>query len=128
MKKETFIANLNFVRIQTRNLYIALLKNDIKFADDVLSDIDDSVLNLRGDTEQLYKALDDREEYINDQKRYIEKLEEMLRKAKMHMCTANGIYGLCSERLTDPENPDSPMWKDFAPDELTRTGLLEEDD
>ena len=106
MKKETFIANLNFLRIQVRNLYIALLKNDIKFADDVLSDIDDSVLDLRGDTEHLYKALDESEEHIEDQAREIENLRDQIHSQQetIHILS-----------LTDE-------------DELTRTGLLEEDE
>lgn len=57
MKKETIDKNLKFVRLQVRNLYIAVLKEDYDAADDVMAEIDDSVFGLLDDVEQIFKAL-----------------------------------------------------------------------
>ena len=57
MKKETIDKNLKFVRLQVRNLYIAVLKEDYDAADDVMAEIDDSVFSLLDDVEQIFKAL-----------------------------------------------------------------------
>ena len=57
MKKETIYDNLKYVRLQIRNLYIAVLKEDYDAADDVIEEIDDSIQSIADDVEELYNAL-----------------------------------------------------------------------
>ena len=56
MKKETYIRNLNFIRIQARSLYIDLLKNDLESADEVLEGIDESICAMIDDVENLFRV------------------------------------------------------------------------
>lgn len=57
MKKVHFIKNLDFIKIQVRNLYIALLQGDYNEADDVVDEIDDQIVAMIEDVDQLFKAL-----------------------------------------------------------------------
>ena len=57
MKKVHFIKNLDFIKIQVRNLYIALLQGDYNDADDVVDEIDDQIVAMIEDVDQLFKAL-----------------------------------------------------------------------
>ena len=57
MKKVHFIKNLDFIKIQVRNLYIALLQGDYNEADDVVDEIDDQINAMIEDVDQLFKAL-----------------------------------------------------------------------
>lgn len=81
---------------------------------------------------ELYQELDDREEYLTDQQREIEHLrgeithlaEENERRRVLIRQIVEGrtcegmktrlsdIYG---SKLTDPDNPDSPLWSDYEP-------------
>lgn len=57
MKLVHFIKNLDFIKIQVRNLYIALLQGDHNEADDVVDEIDDQINTMIEDVDQLFKAL-----------------------------------------------------------------------
>ena len=57
MKLVHFIKNLDFIKIQVRNLYIALLQGDYNEADDVVDEIDDQIDAMIEDVDQLFKAL-----------------------------------------------------------------------
>lgn len=58
MEKETINSNLRFVRLQVRNLYIAVLKDDFDAADDVMGEIDDSIQTIVDDVEELFEELE----------------------------------------------------------------------
>lgn len=98
--------------------------------DEVFDEIHDMKERIR-DLEHEYRmTLEASDADIAKYKRELENLRDQVRSQQ------ETIRKLT---LTDPDNPDSPMWKDFAPDtsdlpfpevedELTKTGLLEEDE
>lgn len=113
MKKETFTKNLNFLRLQVRNLYVAVLKETYNAADDVVDEIDDEIRSMIDDVDQLYAELE-QENYHREQ------FEVELMKANNELANLRDQLHSQQETirkltLTDPDNPDSPSWSDFAP-------------